>query len=64
MDTSNWKNRNLVDLSPVELAHAHLCNQFGIRLENGYLESILPVVLQEINSARHRESGNQQNSTE
>ncbi len=55
MDTSTWKDRSLVDLTILELAFANLGNRFGISLKDGYLESILPVTMQEISSARHRE---------
>ncbi|CAM4395117.1 hypothetical protein [Pseudoalteromonas maricaloris] len=55
MDISNWKNRKLEELSLLELAYAHLCNQHGIRLKDGNLESILPVILQEISSVRYRD---------
>ncbi|NHI02219.1 hypothetical protein [Oceanimonas sp. MB9] len=55
MDTSTWKEKNVDELSIFELAYAHLGGAGSYRLKDGWLKSILPITLQEINHARHME---------
>ncbi|GAA0794242.1 hypothetical protein [Marinobacterium sediminicola] len=53
MDISIWKEKYVDELSILELAYAHLGNAGSYRLKNGWLKSILPITLQEVNHARH-----------
>lgn len=55
MDTSSWKEKHVHDLNISELAYAHLGSAGPYRLKDGWLKSILPITLQEINHARHME---------
>ena len=55
MDISKWMEKRLIDLSLLELAYAHLGGKSYYQLKDGELKSILPVTLQEINHARHKE---------
>jgi hypothetical protein len=55
MDTSTWKEKYVDELSILELAYAHLGNAGSYQLKDGWLKSILPITLQEINHARHME---------
>ena len=52
MDTSHWNDKSFKDLSEFEMKYAHLGR--GIlrySLKDGTLESILPIILQEVNQA-------------
>ncbi|MEL0636688.1 hypothetical protein V6259_07915 [Marinomonas sp. TI.3.20] len=55
MDISTWKEKYVNELSIFELAYAHLGNAGSYRLIDGWLKSILPITLREINHARHME---------
>jgi len=55
LDTSEWKNKTLTELSLLELAYAHLGGATFYQLKDGHLKSILPIALQEINHAKHME---------
>jgi hypothetical protein len=55
LDITEWKNKNLTDLTLLELAYAHLGGSLSYKLKDGHLKSILPITLQEINHARHME---------
>lgn len=55
MDTSVWREKYVDELSILELAYAHLGKAGSYRLKNGWLKSILPITLEEINHARHME---------
>lgn len=55
METSTWKEKHVEELSIIELAYAHLGGAGSYRLKDGWLRSILPITLQEINHARHME---------
>ena len=52
MDIINWKDKNLTDLTLLELAYAHLGHHDSYQLKDGRLESILPITLSEINHVR------------
>lgn len=55
MDISTWNEKYVDELSILELAYAHLGSVGSYRLKDGWLKSILPITLQEINHARHME---------
>lgn len=52
MDISEWRFKKLTDLTIFELAYAHLGRALNYQLEDGHLESILPITLQEINHVK------------
>nr|WP_320165783.1 hypothetical protein [uncultured Methylophaga sp.] len=53
MDISNWHKKKLVELSDIEMAFAHLShNSSGYQLKDGYLQSVLAMVLGEIRHTR------------
>lgn len=54
MDISSWRNKDLVELSAIEMAYAHLNNSSGYQLKDGYLTSVLPVILREIRHVRYQ----------
>jgi hypothetical protein len=51
MDISTWKKKFVDELNILELAYAHLGSAGSYRLKDGWLKSILPITLQEINHA-------------
>ncbi|MDJ0695575.1 hypothetical protein [Mastigocoleus sp. MO_188.B34] len=51
--SSDWKNKSLTQLSIEELAYAHLGGADSYQLKDGYLDSILPIICQEIRHSRN-----------
>jgi hypothetical protein len=55
LNISEWNEKELTDLSILELAYAHLGGKSHYQLKDGELKSILPIALQEINHVRRNE---------
>jgi len=52
MNVMNWREKDLLDLSLIELAYAHLSRTGSFELKHSRLESILPLTLNEIKHVR------------